>query len=148
MDNPQNRGRRLDGFVGLLFQQIPGVNVRLNDSTVTGEVDVYLDCLEAEQWLRGIVGNQTMIENKWEQNPIQTSEISKYRQKTTDIHGCEAAYFLSMSGFSRGQRTEMGAMHTLKSYTNPKMIDLWDEHLEQMIADGTPENVLRDRMIS
>jgi hypothetical protein len=146
MDDPQERGRQLDGFVGLLFQQISGVNVRLDESTETGEVDVYIDCLEAEDWIQGVVGSHTMIENKWEKDPIETSEISKFRQKTIDIHSCTAAYFLSMSGYTRGDRTQTGALHTLRTYDDPRMIDLWKEHLEQMIDDGSPKITLRERM--
>ncbi|MDL0121760.1 hypothetical protein [Halobacterium salinarum] len=146
MDNPQERGRQLDAFTGLLFQQLPNVKVRLDESTETGEVDVYIDCLEAEDWLQRMVGSHTMIENKWEKDPIETSEISKFRQKTLDIHACEAAYFLSMSGYSRGQRTQTGSLHTLRSYEDPRMIDLWDDDLEKMIEDGSPKRALRERM--
>lgn len=148
LDNPQERGRQLDGFVGLLFQQIPNVNVRLKGSTETGEVDVYMECLEAEKWIQGIVGSHTMIENKWEKTPVETSEISTFRQKTLDVHACEAAYFLSMSGYTRGEKTQTGALHTLRSYTDPKMIDLWEENLMEMIEEGSPEKTLRHRMIS
>lgn len=146
MDDPQERGRQLDGYAGLLFQQLPNVQVRLDESTETGEVDVYIDCLEAEDWLQRIVGSHTMIENKWEKDSVETSEISKFRQKTLDIHACKAAYFLSISGYSRGQRTQTGSLHTLRSYDDPRMIDLWVEDLEKMIEDGSPKRALRERM--
>lgn len=147
IENPQKRGRQLDVFVGLLFAQLPNVRVRLNDETRSGEVDVYIDCLEAQDWLRGIVGSHTMIENKWLSDPVQTSDVSVFRQKSKDIHACEAVYFLSMSGYTRSGRTKVGALNKIKSFENPEMIDLWEEDLMSIIEDGDPEETLRDRFM-
>lgn len=141
--NPQKRGREFDYFMGLLFYQLEGVDVRIQDRTRTGEIDVYVSCHEAPDWLMHRVGKGTIIENKWQQNPVEKSEISKFHAKAEDIpFPCYIAYFVSMSGFSGG---EMGALSKLKSYDNPRLVEFCKDDVEEMAAEGTPENKLRER---
>ena len=146
-NDPQQRGRDFDILMGLLFQQLDGVKVRLKGSTDTGEVDVYLDCLEAPNRICRLMGSHTIVENKWQKNSVQTKEISGFREKTTDIGACKAAYFISMSGFSRGTGKDIGALAQLRQYENPRMIDLWQDDVEDMIRRGNPEETLRSRMM-
>ncbi len=146
-DDPQQRGRDFDALMGLLFQQLPGVDVRLKGSTDTGEVDVYVDCLHADEWVHRMLGSHTIVENKWESSAIGTKEVSAFREKTMDIDGCSVAYFASMSGFTTGQRKRIGAVSKIRGYEDPRMLDLWDDDVEQMMMDGTPESVLKDRRL-
>jgi hypothetical protein len=88
-----------------------------------------------------------MIENKWQKSPVQTKEISAFREKTTDIDACKVAYFASMSGFSKGKRKETGAVAQVRGYENPRMIDLWADDIEGMMEAGNPEKVLKDRRL-
>lgn len=147
MDNPQKRGRDFDYFMGLLFQQLPGVEVRPKVQGNTGEVDMHLICLDAPDWLYRLVGSHTLVENKWEKKPIQKNEVSNFYSKASEIHSCEMAYFVSMSGFSRGERKQTGALANLKNYQNPRIIDFWDDDVEEMVEQGTPEEILRSRMM-
>lgn len=146
-DDPSQRGRDFDLLIGLLFQQLPNVEVRLNGSSDTGEVDVYINCRRAPDRIYRMMGTHTMVENKWVQKPVQTKEISGFRSKTEDIGDCNAAYFVSMSGFTTGSRKQVGALEKLRRYENPRIIDLWEEDIEQMVSDGTPEEVLVKRML-
>lgn len=146
-DDPRQRGRDFDVLMGLLFQQLPNVDIRLKGSSDTGEVDVYINCRRAPDPIYRMMGAHTMVENKWEQNPIQTKEISGFRSKTVDIGSCNAAYFASMSGFTTGSRKQIGALEQMRQYQDPRMIDLWEEDVKKMFHDGTPENVLEERML-
>ena len=147
-DEPKRRGREFDYLMGLLFQQLPSVTVRLKQTgSAPGEVDAHVKCLDADEWVYRLLGSHTIVENKWEKDPIETSAISTFREKTQSLAGCNMAYIASMSGFSRGQRKQSGAFTQIRGYNDPKMVDLWDDDIGQMMRDGTPEHVLRDRQL-
>lgn len=148
IENPKRRGREFDKLVGLLFQQIPGVEIRLKGTTKTGEVDVHISCLDVSHWMTKLVGNHTIIENKWTQDPIETSDVSVFRRKCEDIsYNCRITFLLSMSGFTRSTRQKTGALDQIRGYNDPRMIDLWQKDFEEMVNDGTPENVLREEQL-
>lgn len=146
-DDPKKRGRDFDVLMGLLFQQLPDVNVRLKGSSDTGEVDVYIDCIHAPDWICRLMGTHTMVENKWENSPIGTKEVSAFREKTTDIDASNVSYIASMSGFTTGQRKQIGATAKIRGYENPRMIDLWDDDIVEMMSAGTPKPVLEERRL-
>ncbi|ELZ15986.1 restriction endonuclease [Natrinema limicola] len=147
MDNPQSRGREFDYFIGILFQQLNEVEVRVKEHGNTGEVDLHLICLDSDDWLYRLVGSHTLVENKWEKDPIQKGEISNFHDKASELPQCEISYFVSMSGFSRGQRKQTGALANLRNLRNPQIVDIWDDDLEEMVSKGTPEPLLRDRIM-
>jgi hypothetical protein len=147
MENPQKRGREFDRLMGLLFQQLPGVEIRLKQHGESGEVDVHMSCLEAPDWLYRLTGASTVIENKWEKDPIEKGEVIDFRAKSCDLPDCNLSYFVSMSGFSTGGRTRTGAISKLRGYENPKMVDFWEEDVEEMVEHGTPKRVLRERQL-
>ncbi|WP_436911970.1 hypothetical protein [Halosimplex marinum] len=147
MENPQQRGRKFDYFMGLLFQQLPGVEVRTQQAGDVGEVDVHLIGVDAPDQVYRLLGRHTLIENKWEKDPIQKPEISKFHAKACDLSGCHTAYFASMSGFSTGQRKRIGALAYMKSCEDPPLRGFWEDDIDQMVDDGTPNNVLRDRLL-
>lgn len=147
MDNPHRRGREFDTFVGLLFQQLDGVEVRIKQAGNSGEVDVHLVCLNAPEWIVRTVGSHTLIENKWEKDPIQKSAISVFHAKAEEIVSCNLVYFASMSGFSRGRGKTLGALSILRSKKDPRIIDLWEDDINEMVGAGTPESLLRERLL-
>lgn len=147
MDNPQERGRMFDKYIGLLFQQIKGAEVRLKAEPSTGEFDVHIVCLEAPDWLHRLAGSHTLIENKWEKDPVETGDIHKFYSKASDIAGCEKAYFVSMSGFSRGRGRKLGALSKIKNMEKPSIVDVWEEDVEQIARNGSPESFLRNRLL-
>ena len=147
MENPQKRGRDFDYLMGLFFQQLPGVEIRIKEQGNTGEVDVHMVCLSAEDWLVRAVGSTTLIENKWESNAIQKKEVGDFYLKAQEIPDCKRAYFASMSGFSRGQRKDTGALANLRNYENPQIVDLWKDDIESMFEDGTPKPLLKQRLM-
>jgi len=148
MESPQQRGRDFDYFMGLLFQQLNGVEVRVKEEGTTGEVDVHMVCLDSPEWLHRLVGSHTLIENKWEKDAIQKDEVINFYGKASAIPSCEMAYFVSMSGFSRRGGREVGALSLLKNYSEPSIVDFWAEDVEEMVAEGTPEPLMRDRMMA
>lgn len=147
MDNPQKRGRDFDYFVGLLFQQLEGVDIRIKPNGNSGEVDVHMSCLDAQDWLYRLVGSNTFIENKWVSPPIEKSEIIDFYEKVEDLPNCRRAYFLSMSGFTKGQRTKTGALAKVRAYKDPILVDLYRDDLDQMIENASPESTLRNRQM-
>lgn len=147
MENPQKRGREFDYLMGLFFQQLPGVEIRIKEQGNTGEVDVHMVCLSAEDWLVRAVGSTTLIENKWESDPIQKKEVGDFYLKAKEIPDCRRAYFASISGFSKGQAKETGALANLRNYDNPQIVDLWEDDIESMFEDGTPKTCLRQRLM-
>lgn len=144
---PTKRGREFDVFMGLLFQQLEGIEVRLQQSGNSGEVDVHLVCLDAPEWVVRLFGSHTLIENKWEQDPVQKREISVFHAKASEISSCERSYFVSMSGFSRRGGKSTGALPLLRNKENPPIVDFWEEDVEHMVEAGTPEPVLRERLL-
>lgn len=147
MENPQKRGRKFDYFIGLLFQQLPGVEIRTQQSGGVGEIDVHVICVDGPDFLYRMLGRHTLVENKWEKDAIEKGEISNFHAKANDLEGCDTAFFVSMSGFSRGSRKQTGALAYLRKCSNPSLRDLWDDDVEAMVSDGTPEKVLRNRML-
>lgn len=146
-DEPTKRGREFDVFMGLLFQQLEGVEVRLKRSGNSGEVDVHMVCLDAPEWVVRLFGSHTLVENKWEQNPVQKREISVFHAKASEISSCERSYFVSMSGFSRRGGKSIGALPLLRSKEDPPIVDFWKDDVEDMVEAGTPELVLRERLL-
>lgn len=112
----------------------------------TGEIDVFVTCLEAKEWLHRLVGDVTLIENKWQDGATQTREISVFHDKvemaTVTYKVC---YFISMNGFTSTRN--MGAEQLIQSKRDPKMVGLVRDDVEQMVADGTPADVLRDNVL-
>lgn len=80
-DQPQKRGRQFDYFIGLLFHQLEGTTVSVKGSTKTGEVDVYVSCRGAPEWLFRLVGHGTVLENKWQQNPVEKVRLETFTAK-------------------------------------------------------------------
>jgi predicted Zn finger-like uncharacterized protein len=148
MDNARRRGREFDYLMGILFQQLPGVDVRLKETgSAPGEVDAHVVCIDQGNWVYRLLGRHTIVENKWEKDPVETSAISIFRGKTRRLSDCNTTYIASMSGFSRGGRKQTGALTEIRGYSNPKMIDIWRDDIEQMMNDGTPEPLLRERLL-
>ena len=147
VDTPQQRGREFDYLMGLLFHQLPGVDIRLKQQGKSGEVDVHMIYIDADACVHRLVGSQTVIENKWEKDPIQKNEIIDFYEKASELTSCEMAYFVSMSGFSRGDRKETGSLAKLRNYRDPQIIDLWEDDVERMLEEGSPEEMLRERMM-
>ncbi|ELY92375.1 hypothetical protein C483_07968 [Natrialba hulunbeirensis JCM 10989] len=147
MDNPQRRGKIFDHFVGLLFHQIDGLEVRIQPEGDSGETDVHIVCINGPSWFSTTCGTHTMIENKWEKHPIQKGPVHKFYGKISSNHSCERAYFLSMSGFSNGNRSNIGAHTVLKKFQDPEIVDLWEEDLQKMVDDGNPSRVLRQKLV-
>ena len=145
-DQPQKRGRQFDHFIGLLFNQLEGVTINVKGSTKTGEVDVYVSCRNAPAWLCRLVGHGTVLENKWQQNPVEKSEIGKFHDKAQDLaFPCYIAYFISMNGFSTRDGAQTGAAATLRGCENPRLVDLVEEDVIEMIDDGSPAAKLEER---
>lgn len=147
MENPQRRGREFDYFMGLLFQQIAGIEVRLKEIGNSGEVDVHAHCLDAPDWIHRLVGSQTLIENKWQNTAVEKEEVSNFYMKATEVPSCNIAYFISMSGYSRGKGKQTGALANLRNYENPSVVEYWEDDVESMVEIGTPEYLLRNRLI-
>ena len=145
-DQPQKRGRQFDYFVGLLFHQLEGTTVDVKVSTKTGEIDVYVSCRNAPEWLLRLVGHGTVLENKWQQSPVEKSEIGNFHSKAQDLaFPCYIAYFISMSGFSTRNGAQIGAAATLRSCENPRLVDLVEEDVMEMVNDGSPAAKLEER---
>lgn len=145
-EQPQERGRQFDYFIGLLFHQLEGAEVRVKGETKTGEVDVYVSCRMAPDWLARLVGHGTLLENKWQQAPVQKGEVDNFHSKAQDLGvPCYHAYFVSMSGFSTGQGAQTGAVATLRNCEDPRIVDLTQEDVEDMVDQGSPAEKLRER---
>jgi hypothetical protein len=106
-----------------------------------------MSCLDAPDWVYRLTGASTVIENKWEKDPIQKSEVIDFRSKACELADCNFSYFISMSGFTTGGRTQTGALAKLREYENPQMVDFWEDDVEEMMEAGTPEKVLKDRQL-
>mgnify|MGYP006278529669 FL=1 len=112
----------------------------------TGEVDVFVACLDAPNWLYRLVGDATLIENKWRKSPTGTDDISVFHDKVVmATASCKVCYFVSISGFT--SERNMGAKQLIQSKTDPKMVG-WDRRdIEKVIQEGSPERLLRSHMM-
>lgn len=145
-EQPQERGRQFDYFIGLLFHQLDGTIVSVKDETKTGEVDVYVSCRTAPDWLVRLVGHGTVLENKWQQNPVQKAEVDNFHSKAQDVAPpCYIAYFVSMSGFSTGDSAQTGALATLRNCEDPRIVDLTESDVVDMVNEGNPAEKLKER---
>jgi hypothetical protein len=148
IEPPTKRGRWFDYFIGLLFNQLPNVEVIVGEEVSTGEVDVFVSCLDGPEWLYRLVGESTFIENKWEQDPVETSEISIFHDKTRMAAvGCNTCYFISMSGFSSSGSANLSAEQLISAKSDPDMVGFTREDVERMAAEGTVANQLRNRQM-
>lgn len=146
LNDKAERGRYFDYFVGLLFNQLPGVQVWIGREVSTGEVDVFVTCLDAPNWLHRLVGEATLVENKWRENPTGTDDISVFHDKVSmATASCKVCYFISMAGFTSSRN--IGAEQLIQSKTDPKMVGLDRENVEQMIEEGSPESLLRENVL-
>lgn len=146
MDNAQKRGRAFDYFIGLLFKQLPNVEVYIGKKSPSGEIDVYITCLDSPEWLTRLWGNSTAIENKWVNNRVETSDISTFHRKTKKFAAqCKICYFVSMSGFTSGDN--LSAREEIQTASNPALVGIGRNEVEKIIGDGTPEQLIRERMM-
>lgn len=146
LDDAQERGRAFDYFIGLLFNQISGVDVMVGDEASSGEIDVFVSCLHAPEWLYRLVGSGTYIENKWRRNPTQTGDIDKFHAKVARATAnCHLCYFISMAGYTSERR--LGAEPLIHASDEPKMVGFHKHHVKQMVTDGTPANVLQEHTL-
>lgn len=146
IDDSATRGRYFDYFIGLLFSQLPDVNVVIGREMVTGEIDVFVACLDVPDWLHRLVGDATLLENKWRENPTGTDDISVFHDKVSmATASCKVCYFVSMSGFT--SERNMGAEQLVQSKTDPKMVGWGREDVEEMVREGTPESLLRSHVM-
>jgi len=146
IDDSATRGRYFDYFVGLLFNQLPDVDVVIGREVATGEIDVFVACLDAPDWLHRLVGDATSLENKWRERPTGTDDISVFHDKVAMATiSCKVSYFISMGGFT--SERNMGAEQLIQSKTDPKMVG-WDrEDVEEIVREGSPEGLLRSHMM-
>jgi hypothetical protein len=142
IDDPAKRGRYFDYFVGLLFNQLPEVNVYVGREVSTGEVDVFVTCLDVPDWLNRLVGDATLLENKWREEPTSTEAISVFHDKTSwATASCKVCYFISMGGFT--SERNIGAKQLMQLKTDPKMVGWTREDVKQMVSKGSPEKLMR-----
>lgn len=146
MDDSTTRGRYFDYFVGLLFNQLPDVEVVIGREVATGEVDVFVTCLEAPSWLNRLVGEATILENKWREAPTGTDDISVFHSKAEMATAtCKICYFISMSGFTSERK--IGAEQFIYSRRDPKMVGWTREDVERMVAEGSPVKLMRESVM-
>ena len=142
-DRPQERGRQFDYFMGLLFHQLEGTKVSVKDSTRTGEVDVYVSARRSPDWLTGLIGQGTILENKWQQNSVQVGEVDNFHTKAQDLaFPCYIAYFVSINGFSKGGT---GALAKVQACDDPRLVDFTEDDVIEMVDHGTPKTKLQER---
>lgn len=146
MKNNSVRGQKFDYFVGLLFAQIEGVDVfpRFSGGD-SGEVDVYANLSRADSWMIESIGTATLVENKWEDaDKTRQDDVNAFESKVKEVHhrhGTKVAFFLSMSEYTSD------ALDSLDQNMSPRIVPLHRDDLEEMIAAGTAEPVLRDRTL-
>lgn len=132
--------------MGLLFNQLPNVEVVIGREVATGEVDVFVTCLEAPSWLNRLVGEATLLENKWRGDPTGTDDISIFHDKAKmPTASCKVCYFISMAGFT--SKRNMGAEQLIQSKSDPKMVGWTRDEVEQMVAEGTPMSLMRESVM-
>ncbi|WP_424016286.1 hypothetical protein ACOZ4N_01275 (plasmid) [Halorientalis pallida] len=146
IDDSATRGRYFDYFVGLLFNQLPDVDVVIGREVSTGEIDVFVACLDAPDWVHRLVGDATLLENKWRESPTGTDDISVFHDKVSmATASCKVCYFVSMGGFT--SERNMGAEQLIQSKSDPKMVGWVREDVEEMVRDGSPEGLLRSHVM-
>ena len=140
------RGRYFDYFVGLLFNQLSNVDVVIGREMATGEIDVFVACLDAPDWLHRLVGDATLLENKWREKPTGTDDISVFHDKVSmATASCKVCYFVSIGGFT--SERNIGAAQLIQSKSDPKMVGWEREDVEEMIREGSPEPLLRSHVM-
>jgi hypothetical protein len=146
IEDNRKRGRTFDFFIGLLFNQLESVDVFVGKSVPIGEIDVFVTCLDSPQWLHRLVGDATLIENKWVKDPIQPRQISVFHDKVGSAPiNCKLSYFISMSGYTSSG--EMSAKQLIRTKQQPKIVGLERPDVIEMKDAGTPRPVLRDRVM-
>lgn len=109
----------------------------------TGEVDVFATCLDVPDWLNRLVGEATLLENKWRGEPTSTEAISVFHDKASwATASCKVCYFVSMGGFTSERK--ISAEQLIRSKTDPKMVGWTREDVKQMVSEGSPEKVMRE----
>lgn len=132
--------------MGLLFNQLPDVKVWIGREVATGEVDVFVTCLDAPSWLNRLVGEATLLENKWRGDPTGTDEISVFHDKAKmATASCKVCYFISMAGFTSERK--IGAEQLIRSKVDPKMVGWTQEHVERMVTEGSPVELMREHVM-
>lgn len=103
VEDPSRRGIEFDYYVGILFHQIEGVSVVVKEQTDTGELDVIVQGHNPPAWFVDFFGLSTMVENKWEKDPVSPSYVHQFCGQS-ELHGdnslCNQIVFISMSGFT------------------------------------------------
>lgn len=144
LTDESERGRMFDYFIGLLFIQIEGVTVTVKESVPRGEVDVFVDCINAPEWLHRVVGNVVLVENKWEATPIGQSDIRNFHDKAEDI--CQRTmsnlgYFISMSGYTTQAKRE------LEERNAPNIVPFDRDDTKEMVEEGSAESKIRENVV-
>lgn len=141
MDRPAYRGQLFDHFIAILFLQIDGVHaIPRYPHSEKGEIDVLMNLSNAPDWMFRSLGLASLVENKWEKTAAAQPDYNAFESKVTEIdskHEVRKALFISMSGFKSSLDNNLG------SGPSPIIIGLSKEHVEEMVSDGTAENVVR-----
>lgn len=143
LGDPHARGRYFDHFVGLLFCQLDGVSVQVKDNRSEGEVDVVVSCYDSE-WLYRIIGNATVIENKWQADGATQGDANQFKAKAEEVAGrtlCRTTYFVSVEGFTSD------AEESLSRTQDPVIVMFDREDIQQMIEDGSPESAIKTNVL-
>lgn len=107
---------------------------------------MFVTCLYAPDWLNRLVGEATLVENKWRGEPTGPKDISVFHDKAKmATASCKVCYFISMSGFT--SKRKIGAAQLIQSKENPKMVGWTQEDIENMVQDGTPAKVMRNHLM-
>jgi hypothetical protein len=144
-DNNSRRGQRFDYFMGIIFHQLEGSQVVVSNQGTKGEVDVHVILVDAPDRLYRLMGPQTLLENKWEQGTIETSDVSVYQSKLNEVPACRRGYFISINGFSTGRGD--GALSQIKQADDPPIHPFTRSDVERMVEDGGPEDLLMESLI-
>lgn len=119
------------------------MEVYVGHEVSTGEVDVFVTCLDVRDWLYRLVGEAILLENKWRQRPAGTDDISIFHDKASwSTATCKVCYFISMAGFT--SERNVGSEQFLRLKSDPKMVGWTREDVERMVIDGTPKGLMRD----
>lgn len=138
------RGRLFDYFVGLLFVQVDGLEVIVKESIPKGEIDVFIECGEAPDWIYRILGNVALVENKWEAGRIGQSEVNNFHDKAEDISlrtRSNLGYFISINGFTTDAENE------INNRTAPNIIAFDRGDIEEMVEKGSAKEKIRNNVI-
>lgn len=146
VQNNKKRGRMLDHFVGIIFCQIKGADVYINQQADAGEFDVFVSLLDVNESVSRLLGDAVVLENKWTNKPIGTDEIFKFHGKCEFMNTkYKMVYFLSMSGFT--SQGTLDAKSLASSMDDPKLVLMERGNIEEMIENGEPVEVLRDLQV-